>query len=181
MAPMSTGLHVNAVVLGASHRICAIWKVSGPAGRREGCAFPFALLLRRRGTEQDWAAETALGALAGRRADGPVCVDLTTTVHGIEVGALRPGLCGTDLLEASRTALGEGHREWARRADEDPSAFHAAASGSYVLRRHAAVLAGQGPRGRGGGPVRVVHEREQPVLRAYAAALLARTGTGSAA
>ncbi|PCG86026.1 hypothetical protein CIB93_11010 [Streptomyces sp. WZ.A104] len=176
MPSMSTGLHVNAVVLGSSRRICAIWKVSGPADRRRACEFTFALLLRRRGPEQDWAAETALGALEEGFDDGPVCVDLTTTVHGIEVDALRPGLCGADLLEASRAALGEGHQEWAKLAHEDPQAFRAGASGSYVLLRHAAVMAGVGT-GRGERPpVHVVHEREHRVLRAYAAALAAKAG-----
>ncbi|MFB6548561.1 hypothetical protein [Streptomyces sp. NPDC056405] len=150
--------------------------MSGPADRQRPCDFAFALLLPRRGTEQDWAAETALGALEERWCgDGPVCVDLTTTVDGIAVDALRPGLCGADLLEVSRAALGAGHQEWAELADHDPSAFHSTASDGYLLLRHAAVVddcAATGP----GGRVRIVHAREHRVLRAYVAALLANAG-----
>ncbi|CAL9582381.1 hypothetical protein [Streptomyces sp. enrichment culture] len=178
--PMTTGLHINAVALGDSCRICAIWRVSGPADhRRRACEFAFALLLPRRGTEQDWAAETALCALDERRfGDGPVCVDLATTVDGIAVDALRPGLCGPDLLETSRAALGEGHQEWSELARSDPAAFRAAASEGYVLLRHAAVVTDCGPAGPG-GRVPVVHVREHRVMRAYAAALLAHAGAGS--
>ncbi|MFD7093329.1 hypothetical protein [Streptomyces xanthophaeus] len=176
MTSMTTGLHINAVALGNSRRICAIWRVSGPPGQQQPCTFALALLLPRRGTEQDWAAETALGAVEEQRfRDGPVCVDLTTTVDGIVVDALRPGLCGSDLLETSRTALGKGQHDWAELALEDPSAFHAAASERYVMRRHAAVVTVGAPMGSG-CPVHIVHEREPRVLKAYVAALLAIAG-----
>ncbi|MFD4024070.1 hypothetical protein ACFWRV_11200 [Streptomyces sp. NPDC058576] len=176
MPSMNTGLHINAVALENSRRICAIWRVSVPADQQQACKFAFALLLPRRGTEQDWAAETALRAVEDQRfRDGPVCVDLTTTVDGIAVDALRPGLCGSDLLEMSRAALGEGQQEWAELAHEDPSAFHAAASDSYVMLRHAAVVTERDPMGPG-VPIHIVHEREPRVLQAYVAALLANAG-----
>jgi len=179
MSSMNTWLHINAVALGNSRRICAIWKVSDPAGQGQACEFGFALLLPRNGAEQDWAAETALGALKEQRlGNGPVCVDLTTTVDGIAVGALRPGLCGADLLEVSREALGEGHQEWAELAHGDPSAFHSVASDGYVLLRHAAIVAGRDPTGPG-GRVRIVHVREHRVLGAYVAALLSNAGVDS--
>ncbi|MFH8702402.1 hypothetical protein [Streptomyces rubrogriseus] len=177
--PLITGLHINAVALGDSCRICAIWRVSRPADPRPACEPVVALLLPRRGTEQDWAAETALRALGEQRlGDGPVCVDLATTVDGIAVDTLRPGLCEPGLLEASRAALGEGHQEWAELARGNPSAFHAAASDGYVLLRHAAVVTECDPAGPG-GRVPVVHAREHRVLRAYGAALLAHAGAGS--
>ncbi|WP_328318229.1 hypothetical protein [Streptomyces sp. NBC_00388] len=173
MPYMDTGLHINTVTLGNSRRICAIWRVSVPVGRQPACKFAFALLLPRRGPEQDWAAEIALGAVEEQRLrDGPVCVDLTTTVDGISVEALRPGLCGSDLLEISRAALGEGQQEWAGLAHRDAPAFHALASDSYVMLRHAAVVTVGGPAGPGGS-THIVHEREHRVLRAYMAALLA--------
>ncbi|WP_318199479.1 hypothetical protein [Streptomyces sp. SCL15-4] len=175
------GLHVNALVLGRTRRICAIWRVGGPAGASHPCAFHAAYLLPRRGPEQDWAVDTVLGALDERHAcdDGPLCADLATTRNGMAVTALRPGLCAPFLLELSRTALGLGQREWAELAGGSPRAFHATASGDYRMYRYAAAVAL--PVRAGGCRVRqVVDEWEQPVLRAYAAALLAteRSRTG---
>jgi hypothetical protein len=175
MPPIVTGLHINAVTLGTSFRVCAIWRVGGVAEPERRCAFPRALLLPRRGTEQDWAVDSALIAVEEQRiGDGSLCVDLATTLDGITVTGLRPGLCGSELLELSRAALGEGHEEWAERARRDPRTFHAVAAGHYVLLRHAAAVADRDP-ARPGGRALIVHEREHPVLRAYIAALLTRT------
>ncbi|WP_236241608.1 hypothetical protein [Streptomyces sp. CC228A] len=172
MAPLSTGLHISTVSAGGSHRVCAIWRVHGrpaPAPDRS-CAHPAALLLPRRGAEQDWAVETVLAALRERGApDGPACAALTTDADGIALVRLRGGLCDADLLELGRAALGAGQREWAALADSDPAAFRAAADAPYALRRQAAVVRGPQP---GGGPVHVVHRRAEEVLRAYTADLL---------
>ncbi|MGW7050521.1 hypothetical protein [Streptomyces sp. NPDC054887] len=173
MPSIHWGLHISTVRLGASHRVCAVWRVSGPADPRHPCEFPGALLLSRRGAEQDWAVETTLAALdAQPLGDGPACATLTTTAQGIELVSLRPGLCAVELRQLSRTALGEDHDGWARLSREDPAAFHASAASPYVARRQAAVLLTREPDGRRGHR-RVVHERQAEVLRDYTAALVA--------
>ncbi|MFF8402803.1 PLP-dependent aminotransferase family protein [Streptomyces sp. NPDC014846] len=173
---MPSGLHLSVVSLGSSRRVCAIWKVSGPADPGRPCAFPDTLLLPRRGAEQDWAAEVALAALDERDlGDGPACVDLTTTAEGVRFTALRPGLCHPDLLELSRAALGDGHREWADLSRTRPASFHATAAQPYALRRHAAAVTTHTQDGP--GRVHVLHRRSEHVLRAYTAARLARSAT----
>ncbi|MCZ7460686.1 hypothetical protein [Streptomyces sp. WMMC940] len=177
MPPFSAGLHINVVSLGLTRRICAIWRVGSPVGQRP-CEFSGALLLPRRGAEQRWAVETAVAALEEHGVgDGPACVDLTTTATGIELGAVRGGLCRSDLLELSRAALGDGHREWADLAVDHPADFRTAAGVPYVVLRHAATVTLRSPDGPGSPDrrVRLLHPRQQDVLRAYTAALLANT------
>ncbi|WP_306320201.1 MULTISPECIES: hypothetical protein [unclassified Streptomyces] len=168
-----SGLHVNVVSLGTTRRVCAIWKVAGPAAESERrCAFPYALLLPRRGAEQDWAAELALAALDERATgDGPACVDLTTPAEGVRFTALRPGLCHPDLMELSRAALGGGHREWTDLSRDRPTVFHTAAARPYTLHRHAAAVTTHTEDGP--DRVHVLHRRPEHVLRAFAAARLA--------
>ncbi|MFF9050900.1 hypothetical protein ACF09Z_07025 [Streptomyces erythrochromogenes] len=178
MAHVRTGLHISVVTLGSTHRICAIWSVRGTAA--DVCEFPGALLLPRRGAEQDWAVETALAQLAGHGAgDGPSCLDLTTTAGGIEPAGYRPGLCASDLLGLARTALGEGQREWAELARADPAAFHGTAARPYAMRRQAACLVTRDP----DGPrrdVTLLHARQDRVLRDYTVGLLTSAGTTDA-
>ncbi|WP_175407859.1 hypothetical protein [Streptomyces sp. TRM64462] len=176
MAAIRTGLHISTVTLGTSHRVCAIWRVrdhtdAPPTSSTDTvspCALPTALLLPRRGAEQDWAVETVLAALRERGGgDGPSCATLSTSADGIRLTSLRRGLCDADLLELARTGLGEGQREWAALAARDPAAFHAAAPAPYVLRRHAAAFHVRRP--DGGGHARLVHRRSEEVLRAFTA------------
>ncbi|OII62933.1 hypothetical protein BJP40_26420 [Streptomyces sp. CC53] len=172
MVPISTGLHVSTVSAGGSHRVCAIWRVHGRAASPPdtSCVYPAALLLPRRGAEQDWAVETVLAALRERGApDGPACAALTTDADGIGLVRLSSGPCDADLLELGRAALGRGQREWAALAARDPAAFHAAADAPYVLRRQAALVRGPRP---GRRPVHMVHRRSEAVLRAFTADLL---------
>ncbi|MFE5869250.1 hypothetical protein ACFQ6V_11420 [Streptomyces roseifaciens] len=146
--------------------------MSGPADPQRPCEFPGALLLPRKGAEQDWAVETALAALDEHAiGEGPACTDLTTAADGIRIAALRPGLCSRELQDLSRTALGESHGDWARLSREDPAAFRAAAAGTYVLRTQVATLATRGPDGRPGRS-QLVHARQDKVLRAYMAGLV---------
>ncbi|CAL9480986.1 PLP-dependent aminotransferase family protein [Streptomyces sp. enrichment culture] len=174
MPPLPSGLHLSVVSLGSSRRVCAIWKVGGPADPGRPCVFPDALLLPRRGAEQDWAAQLALAALDERGVgDGPACVDLTTTAGGVRFTALRPGLCHPDLMELSRAALGGGHREWTDLSRSRPASFHATAAQPYALHRHAAAVTTHTQDGP--GRLHVLHRRPEHVLRAYAAARLARS------
>ena len=176
MPPLSSGLHLNVVSLGSSRRVCAIWKVGGPVDPGRPCAFPDALLLPRRGAEQDWAAQVALAALDEQGlGDGPACVDLTTTAGGVRFTALRPGLCAPDLMELSQAALGGGHREWTDLSRSRPASFHTTAAQPYALRRHAAAVTTHTQDGP--GRVHILHRRSEHVLRAYAAARLARSAT----
>ncbi|MCZ4085688.1 hypothetical protein [Streptomyces antarcticus] len=172
MSHVRTGLHISVVTLGSSHRICAIWSVRGTAAAEDPCEFPGALLLPRKGAEQDWALETALAAIRAYGAgDGPACVDLTTTADGIEPAGLRSGLCASDLLGLARTALGEGQQEWAELACEDPAAFHGTAAQPYTMRQQAACLVTRdrdSPRRN----VRLLHARQDTVLRDYTVGLL---------
>ncbi|MBB1259046.1 hypothetical protein [Streptomyces alkaliterrae] len=174
MPPVPAGLHLSLVLLEASHRVCAIWRVSGAADPRTPCEFPGALLLPRRGAEQDWAVDTALTALhrRGVHGPGPACVDLAVTADGITPAALRVGLCAERLRALTRDALGEDQADWAALAHRDPAAFRTAADRPYVVRRPAAALAVPGPDGL---PHRaeVVDRRPEPALRAYTAAVSA--------
>ncbi|MFJ3922599.1 hypothetical protein [Streptomyces sp. NPDC090022] len=180
MSHVRTGLHISVVTLGSAHRICAIWSVRGTAAAEHPCEFPGALLLPRKGAEQDWAVETALAAAVAHGAgDGPACVDLTTTAGGIEPAGLRTGVCASDLLDLARTALGEDQREWAELARTDPAAFRAAARRPYSMRQRAACLVTRDP----AGPrrdVRLLHARQDTVLRDYTVGLLASAGTTDA-
>ncbi|MFI5861038.1 hypothetical protein [Streptomyces sp. NPDC051546] len=171
MTHVRTGLHISIVTLGSTHRICAIWSVRGTA--TEVCEFPGALLLPRRGAEQDWGVETALAAYGG--GDGPACVDLTTTSGGIEPAGFRRGLCASDLLGLTRTALGEGQQEWADLARAAPAAFHGTAARPYVMCRQAACLV---TRDREGPhrDVKLLHARQDRVLRDYTVGLLTSDG-----
>ncbi|GAA3181897.1 MULTISPECIES: hypothetical protein [Streptomyces] len=173
MSPRHAGIHLSVVSLGSAHRVCAIWRVSGPAGPRHPCDFPVALLLPRAGAEQDWAVETTLEGLEGHGSgDGPACVDLATSADGIRFLALRPGLCAPDLLDLSHAALGQGHREWARLAADAPGAFRPRALEAYAPRWYAtSVLTGSGGAHR--TRVNLLHSLPHQALYAYAAGLLA--------
>ncbi|WP_051807523.1 hypothetical protein [Streptomyces sp. NRRL F-2664] len=180
MAHVRTGLHISIVTLGSAQRVCAIWSVRGTAAEEHACEFPGALLLPRKGAEQDWAVETALAAVLEQcPADGPVCVNLTTTAGGIEAEGLRTGLCASDLLNLARTALGEDQREWAELARADPAAFHATAAQPYTLRQQAACLITRGPNGPH-KDVTLLHARQDTVLRDYTVGLLASAGATDA-
>ncbi|WP_344124240.1 hypothetical protein [Streptomyces blastmyceticus] len=146
--------------------------MSGPVDPQRPCEFPGALLLPRRGAEQDWAVEMALAALDEHAiGERPACTDLITTADGIRIASQRPGLCSPELQELSRTALGASHGDWDRLFREDPAAFRAAAADGYVLHKQAAVLATRGPDGRLRRS-QVVHARQEKVLRDYTAGLL---------
>ncbi|MCS0600540.1 PLP-dependent aminotransferase family protein [Streptomyces sp. LP11] len=176
MSPLPSGLHLSVVSLGSSRRVCAIWKVGGPVDPGRPCAFPDALLLPRRGAEQDWAAQIAFAALDEQGlGDGPACVDLTTTAKGVRFTALRAGLCHPDLMELAHAALGDGHREWTDLSRSRPVSFHATAAQPYALRQHAAAVTTHTQDGP--GRLHVLHRRSEHVLRAYAAARLARSAT----
>ncbi|MCM2578517.1 hypothetical protein [Streptomyces meridianus] len=147
MSPSGTGLHVTTVSLGRAHHICAVWRVRRPMGPPDvSCAFPSALLLPRRGAEQEWAVECALTALCtSGPASGPACVDLDTGTDGIKVSSVRAGLCTPELRELARTSTGEGQEGWAALAAEQPGAFRARAGSDYRMARHAAVVSVASP------------------------------------
>ncbi|MFE7609734.1 ATP-grasp domain-containing protein [Streptomyces celluloflavus] len=139
--------YVNTVSLDGVHHVCDVWKTSHLHANGVRDLLDGAWLLERHGPVQDRLVRYACGVLdaLGIR-NGPSHTELKLTPDGpclIETGAR---VCGGDLPNLVRRAVGESQLEWTADAYTDPERFRSRAQTPYTVREFVSSQAVVAPR-----------------------------------
>jgi hypothetical protein len=133
---------VNTVSRDGHHRVCEIWQTSrlqinGLQDLGDG-----AVLISRRGEEQEQLAEYAglvLDALGVRH--GPAHVEMKLTNSGPKLVELGARIAGGDMPAYAQLSIGESQLDWTAHAYLDPEHFHAHADKPYERGPYVANIA----------------------------------------